>query len=277
MSMITALNNMIDSISQNVPKAENEYIGYDGLLHCAVCHKKTQTIVEFEGEKRMVRCICDCKQKEMEAYKQAEIQAENERMRRRCFAETNMAEWTFANDDGKNPKISNAMKRYSDDFRVFKAEGRGLLLYGSVGTGKTYYAACIANALIDIGYSVLMTNFARLTNEIQGRFDDKNEYIDSLNRYSLLIIDDLGAERKSEYMQETVFSIIDSRYRSGLPFIITTNLSAEEIKKNGDIGYSRIYDRILERCFPIEVKGESRRRQNLKDNFADVKERLGLA
>lgn len=277
MSMITALNNMIDSISQNVPKAENEYIGDDGLLHCAVCHKKTQTIVEFEGEKRRVRCICDCKQKELEAYKQAEIQAENERMRRRCFAETNMAGWTFANDDGKNPKISNAMKRYSDDFRDFKAEGRGLLLYGSVGTGKTYYAACIANALIDIGYSVLMTNFARLTNEIQGRFDDKNEYIDSLNRYSLLIIDDLGAERKSEYMQETVFSIIDSRYRSGLPFIITTNLSAEEIKKNGDIGYSRIYDRILERCFPIEVKGESRRRQNLKNNFADVKERLGLA
>lgn len=277
MSMITALNNMIDSISQNVPIAENEYIGDDGLLHCAVCHKKTQTIVEFEGEKRMVRCICDCKQKEMKAYKQAEIQAENERMRRRCFAETNMAGWTFANDDGKNPKISNAMKRYSDDFRDFKAEGRGLLLYGSVGTGKTYYAACIANALIDIGYSVLMTNFARLTNEIQGRFDDKNEYIDSLNRYSLLIIDDLGAERKSEYMQETVFSIIDSRYRSGLPFIITTNLSAEEIKKNGDIGYSRIYDRILERCFPIEVKGESRRRQNLKNNFADVKERLGLA
>lgn len=277
MSMITALNNMIDSISQNVPKAENEYIGDDGLLHCAVCHKKTQTIVEFEGEKRRVRCICDCKQKELEAYKQAEIQAENERMRRRCFAETNMAGWTFANDDRKNPKISNAMKRYSDDFRDFKAEGRGLLLYGSVGTGKTYYAACIANALIDIGYSVLMTNFARLTNEIQGRFDDKNEYIDSLNRYSLLIIDDLGAERKSEYMQETVFSIIDSRYRSGLPFIITTNLSAEEIKKNGDIGYSRIYDRILERCFPIEVKGESRRRQNLKNNFADVKERLGLA
>lgn len=277
MSMITALNNMIDSISQNVPKAENEYIGDDGLLHCAVCHKKTQTIVEFEGEKRRVRCICDCKQKELEAYKQVEIQAENERMRRRCFAETNMAGWTFANDDGKNPKISNAMKRYSDDFRDFKAEGRGLLLYGSVGTGKTYYAACIANALIDIGYSVLMTNFARLTNEIQGRFDDKNEYIDSLNRYSLLIIDDLGAERKSEYMQETVFSIIDSRYRSGLPFIITTNLSAEEIKKNGDIGYSRIYDRILERCFPIEVKGESRRRQNLKNNFADVKERLGLA
>lgn len=275
--MITALNNMIDSISQNVPKAENEYMGEDGLLHCTVCHKRTQTIVEFEGEKRKVRCICDCKQKEIEAYKQAEIQAENERMRRRCFTETNMAEWTFANDDGKNPKISNAMKRYSDDFRDFKAEGRGLLLYGSVGTGKTYCAACIANALIDMGYSVLMTNFARLTNEIQGRFDDKNEYIDSINRYSLLIIDDLGAERKSEYMQETVFNIIDSRYRSGLPFIITTNLSAEEIKKNGDIGYSRIYDRILERCFPIEVKGESRRRQNLKDNFADVKERLGLA
>jgi DNA replication protein DnaC len=183
---------------------------------------------------------------------------------------------TFANDDGKNEKLSNAMKKYVENFNDFKKNGKGLLLYGTVGTGKSYYSACICNALVEEGYDVLMTNFSRLTNAIQGTFDGKNEYIDSLQRYALLVIDDLGAERSTEYMQQMVFDIVDSRYRSGMPFIITTNLSAEEIKKPQEIGYARIYDRILERCFPIAVTGESRRKQEVKDTYFDIKEKLGL-
>lgn len=276
MSMEAAIDRMTDIISDSVPKSDSEYIGEDGLLHCTVCHKKVQTEVEFLGKKKIVRCICDCKKKELDAYEQRQKQEELERKKRICFAETNMANWTFENDDGKNAKLSKAMKNYVKNFTDFKTDGKGLLLYGTVGTGKTYFAACIANSLIDAGYSVLMTNFARLTNQIQGMFDGKQEFIDSLNRYTLLIIDDLGAERKSEFMQEQVFNIIDSRYRSGLPFIITTNLTAEEIKKPQDVGYSRIYDRILERCFPVEVTGTSRRRQNVKETFFDVKEKLGL-
>ena len=277
MSMEDAINSVIESISQRVPKSENEYIGEDGLLHCSICHHKTETIIKhpFTGEEKKVRCVCKCRT-EMDDFNDRQKQEELERKKRICFAESNMFNWTFANDDGKNEKISNAMRNYVKNFTDFKKDGKGLLLYGSVGTGKTYFAACIANALIDEGYSVLMTNFARLTNAIQGTFDGKNEYIDSLQRYTLLIIDDLGAERKSEYMQETVFNIIDARYRSGLPFIITTNLSAEEIKKPQDVGYSRIYDRILERCFPVAVTGESRRRQEVKDSYFDIKEKLGL-
>lgn len=276
MSIETAMDKMADGISARVPASENEYMGEDGLLHCGICKKNVQTKIKFLGKEKTVRCICDCKQKELEAFEEKERQQEKERKRKSCFAETNMAAWTFENNDRKNAKISDAMIRYAERFPDFRKMGKGLLLYGSVGTGKTYYAACIANKLIDDGYSVVMTNFARLTNTIQGKFDGKQEFIDSLNRYSLLIIDDLGAERKSEFMQEMVFNIIDSRYRSGLPFIITTNLTAEEIKKNQDIGYSRIYDRILERCFPVAVTGDSRRRQKVKDTFLDVKEKLGL-
>jgi len=121
-----------------------------------------------------------------------------------------------------------------------------------------------------------MTNFARLTNTIQGMYEGKQEYIDSLNDFDLLIIDDLGAERKSEFMQEMVFNIIDSRYRSGLPMIITTNLTADEIKKPQEVSFKRIYDRILERCIPVEVSGVSRRRTALKETHADMKAMLGL-
>lgn len=270
------METIIDNISANVPIPESEYIGDDGLLHCATCSEKVQTRVAFMGKEKIVRCICSCERKKLAAFEENEKQEEITRQKSICFAGTNMASWTFENDDLKNPKLSSAMKRYADNFADFRKDGRGLLLYGTVGTGKTYYAACIANSLIDKGYRVLMTNFARLTNKLQGMYEGKQEYIDSLNRYTLLIIDDLGAERKSEYMQEQVFNIIDARYRSGLPFIITTNLTAEEIKKPQDVGYSRIYDRIIERCFPVEVSGASRRRQNVKDTFSDVKEKLGL-
>jgi DNA replication protein DnaC len=252
-------------------------LGEDGLLHCGICKKNVQTKIKFLGKvkKRCVVYAIVSGKSWKRLRKKNDSKRKNERGKI-CFAETNMAAWTFENDDRKNAKISDAMIRYAERFPDFRKMGKGLLLYGSVGTGKTYYAACIANKLIDDGYSVVMTNFARLTNTIQGKFDGKQEFIDSLNRYSLLIIDDLGAERKSEFMQEMVFNIIDSRYRSGLPFIITTNLTAEEIKKNQDIGYSRIYDRILERCFPVAVTGDSRRRRKVKDTFLDVKEKLGL-
>lgn len=267
---------MVDSLSNRVPVPESEYLGEDGFLHCAVCNDKVQTDVDVFGTTRRVRCICRCRTAEREAEKEKERQQENQRKRMVCFSETNMIDWTFENDDRKNPKISDAMIRYADNFPKFLKEGKGLLLHGSVGTGKTYLAACIANRLIDNGYSALMTNFARITNKIQGMFDGKQEYIDSLNRYSLLVIDDLGAERKSEYMQETVFNIIDSRYRAGLPFIITTNLTTDELTKSQDVGYSRIYDRIIERCFPVSVSGQSRRRASVKETYSATKDILGL-
>ena len=275
--MEAVFSKVIDSISGSVPQSKNEYVGEDGLLHCLICKRNVQTEVElFTGEKKIVRCICDCRKKEIDAFYEREKQDNIARQRNVCFSESEMKKWNFKNDDRRNAELSDAMLKYVKNFEDFKKEGTGLLLHGNVGTGKTFYAACIANALVDEGYNVLMTNFAKLTNTLQGMFDGKQEYIDNLNKYKLLIIDDLGIERKTEYMQEQVFNIIDSRYRTGLPFIITTNLSLVDISNTTDIAYSRIYDRILERCFPIEVSGVSRRKQNLKSNYSNVKEKLGL-
>ena len=105
-----------------------------------------------------------------------------------------------------------------------KANASGLLIWGDVGTGKSFFAGCIANALLEKGVPVLMTNFSRILNTLTGmHFEDRNQFIDSLNRYSLLIIDDLGIERNSEFALEQVFNVIDSRYRSKKPLIVTTN------------------------------------------------------
>lgn len=276
MSMETTLEAMVDGLSSKAPQPDKRYMGEDGLMHCAVCGDKVEKIISIFGKERKVGCICRCRVAERKAENERMQAQERQRQRRICFTETNMIDWTFENDDRRNAKISDAMMRYAENFADFRKDGRGLLLYGSVGTGKTYYAACIANRLIDKGYTVHMTNFSRLINQIQGTFEGKNQIVDSLNRYSLLIIDDLGAERTSEYMQEQVFNIVDSRYRSGLPMIVTTNLTGEELKNPKDIGFSRIYDRILERCFPVAINGVSRRRSNLAKNFEETKSLLGL-
>jgi DNA replication protein DnaC len=186
-----------------------------------------------------------------------------------------MQNWTFANDDHANEQITKAALKYVENFSDMLKMGKGLLLYGNTGTGKTYTACEIANALIDEGYPVLVTNFARILNTLQGTFE-KQDYIDSHNNYALLVIDDLGIERDTAYAKEQVFNIIDSRYRSGLPMIITTNLTMEKIKNPEDIENRRIYDRILERCFPIEVGGGSRRRKAVREDYEVMKNLLGL-
>ena len=275
--MKDSINTMIDALAEKVPKAEEEYLGSDGLLRCAKCHAKTETEVihPFSKEVRKVRCKCACKS-DYNQFEDRQAQEELDRKRSICFAESNMASWTFENDDRKNPTLSDAMKRYADNFTEFKKDGKGLILYGECGTGKTYLSACVANRLIDKGYRVYMTNFSRLANHLHGMREGKQTFLDSLNQYSLLIIDDLGAERNTEYMVEQVFNVIDGRYRSGLPMIITTNLSAEELKKPQSVEYARIYDRVLERCHPIKVDGVSRRRETLKNDFGEMQRKLGL-
>lgn len=267
---------VLGNVSSRAKRQSIEYPGEDGLLHCAICHAPVQCVINVLGKTRTVRCICKCRVAELEEDKRRMRHEEYERTRRHCFAESAMHGWTFANDDRQNPKISDAMQRYVEKFEQFKADSKGLLLYGACGTGKTYYAACIANALIDKGYTCRMTNFATLINEMQGKFDGKQDYLNSLNRCDLLIIDDLGIESSSEFRREVVFNIIDSRYRSGKPFIVTTNLTPDEIKGAKEIGQQRVFDRVLERCFPVQINGASRRRQELKESYNDIKNELGL-
>lgn len=258
----------IERLSESVPDGDG-YIGQDGLLHCKKCGGALETIITVPMiGKRKVRCICECVSKKLKEREEEKRQAENERNRRICFNGSKLMNCTF-NNSVQTEHLEMA-KNYVKHFEEFKKQGKGLILHGTVGTGKSHIAACIANALIDKGQKVLMTNFATMVNTLQSTFDGRQEYIDSLNRYALLIIDDLGTERRSEYMQEQVFNIIDSRYRSGLPMIITTNLTGDEITKTDDIGNSRIYDRILEKCQPIKVSGQSIRRKKLKVEYGQT-------
>ena len=141
------------------------------------------------------------------------------------------------------------------------------------GTGKSFFAGCIANALLDRDIPVLMTNFPSILTRLTGMFsEDRAEFIASLGMYDLLIIDDLGVERNTKHAMEQMFHVIDCRYRSRKPMIITTNLKLEEIKNPPDLAHARIYDRILERCAPVLFAGKNFREENAEATKAAAKE-----
>ena len=186
-----------------------------------------------------------------------------------CFQDSALYCWTFENDNGRNPLISKA-KTYADKWSDMLSKNIGLLLWGEVGTGKTYFAACIANALVENCVSVKMTNFSTILNDLFYE-NDKNQYIDRLNNHNLLIIDDLGIERDTEYALEQVYNIIDARYKSNKPLIVTTNLTIAEIKNPIDTANKRIYDRVLEMCVPVKFDGENFRQQKATEKMEAIK------
>ena len=107
--------------------------------------------------------------------------------------------------------------------------------------------------------------------DITASFEGRNEYISRLCRAPLLILDDFGMERGTEYGLEQVYNVIDSRYRSRRPLIVTTNLSLQDLQHPQDTAHARIYDRLLEMCAPIRFSGENFRKATAQDKLARLK------
>lgn len=265
--------------SASRPLAEDEYIDKtSGLVYCKKCHTPRQASVELGGTLFHPCCICQCQSeaRELELAKEKQLQEQQRiaRLKANGLQDASLRQFTFANDTGINPEMQKAHS-YVEHWPEMKATATGLLLWGNVGTGKSFFAGCIANALLDRGVPVLMTNFSRILNALTGMFsDDRNKYIDSLNHYSLLIIDDLGMERGTEYALEQVFNVIDARLRSNLPLIVTTNLTLDELKHPADLAHERIYSRVLERCIPLKINNQNIRQMKAQENFTRTKQLL---
>ena len=166
------------------------------------------------------------------------------------------------------------VRNYVQNFDEMYRNNQGLLLYGPVGTGKSYAAACIANELLNQKIPVIMTSFVKILQMIQDKQVEESELIVRLNNAKLLIIDDLGTERNTDYGLEKVYNVIDSRYLAGKPLILTTNLMLVDMKENIDTRYKRIYDRIFAMCFPHRVAGASWRMNQAADRYDEMRKRL---
>lgn len=275
--------------AQRAGQPENgDYYDSEGFLVCGKCHTRRQVevnmpdlkAVPFDPKKKVrvkmpvsCRCRAERRYQEEQMLQQDKDMRAMEALKRQSLMDERLRDVSFdsfrkTNDNAYNLKLC---LRYANHFDEMLAKNQGLLFYGGVGTGKTFAAACIANKLLNQRIPVIMTSFVKLLESMQGFSEDDSALIARLNRAKLLIIDDLGAERSTDYALEKVYDIVDSRYRAKLPIILTTNLSMTELKESTDIRYTRIYDRIFEMCYPMQFKGQSWRKVEAARRFDAMK------
>lgn len=179
--------------------------------------------------------------------------------------------YRFQNDKGSVKQMEQA-RRYVDHWRQMQEQNLGLLFWGKPGNGKTFAAGCIANALLEMDGlhvpTVKMTTLGTILNKLPSMSaQDKEWYLGSFHTCDLLILDDFGMERQTDYAREQVFNIIDGRYLARKPLIVTTNLRLYELKHPKDMVEERIFDRVLEMCVPVCFDGESLRQEKAKERM----------
>lgn len=254
---------VIERLEEKATKASQPMPGdyeRDGLLYCGTCHEPKQCFVEIGGIKKKVPCVCRCQQKEPD---------NSDRIEQLQLRGGVSPSYTF--DRAHPSKVIDACRRYAGKWDDMVKRNIGLLLWGDVGTGKTYAAHCICNELIKRDIPVFVTSFSRVLNS----GFDKSEALRRIRETPLVCFDDLGAERSSEYALEAVFMMVDERYRARKPLIVTSNLTLEEMKTAKDIDRKRIYDRILGRCVPIKFAGTSKREEDAAELRRAARELLG--
>jgi len=214
----------------------------------------------------------------LEAEWQWEHEVTVNRLRKIAYSNPEYENYTFANDDLKNEEASKTCKCYAENFLIMRDSGIGIVFAGNVGVGKTYFSYAICNYLLDRKYSVLATSFSKLIREIEssGFSEKRNQIYNMVESVDLLIIDDLGVERRTEYISGIVYDIVNLRCDASKPLILTTNLDPKDLKKTNDLAYHRIFDRIKKKSIPVLMKGESRRKDIAAQTYNEFKDLLCL-
>lgn len=258
----------VEELADIKPEHKAEDFARDGILYCGACGKPKQAWIDWfpdkdgNPQKNLVRIMCECDiSREAEEKARKEQEDFDDRMRSIRLALHTMRDdvrWRFEMDTDPGNPIAKTCRKYVDEWDEMKKENIGIIFYGTKGSGKTFYASCIYNALKERRVLVGFVS-APMLMSILGKWD-KTEILDAITRCQMLVIDDLGAERDSSYSAELMYSAIDTRYKAGKPTIITTNFDIEDMKSEEDLWRSRIYDRVMEMCpIPLKMQGDSRR------------------
>lgn len=227
-----------------------DYIGEDGLWHCGHCGQPKQMYIHCLGRDWLVSFVCKC-----QGEKKQDAEARQKIIKDRladCFE--NRTAHTAA-DDSADSKTAELCRKYGESY---EKSNKWLVLFGSVGTGKSYRAAQICRQVIERGKTAKFTNLSEIERKLWSY--DKSEVYKKLSSYDLLVLDDFGAERQTDYTKEIRYNIVDMRYSSNKAMIITTNVK----KFSGDdIADKRVYSRISEKALYVRMDGADRRKTSV--------------
>ena len=276
---------------RNQTRNDGDYEDENGILICGKGGEPRQRFMLFDDptdddpehkSELKVVTMCRCEREEEEREKRKEEAAKDmekiQRLRNASLLDEKLRGATFGafKVTKYNERNLKLCRRYAMKFDQMVEKDQGLIFWGSVGTGKSFAAACIANYLLDRKVPVVMTSFVKLLEVFQSGRDEETSILNRLGYAKLVIFDDLGAERGTDYALEKVYNIVDSRYRKSLPMILTTNLTIEDMKSEVDMRYRRIYDRVFETCYPMQFTGPSWRMKEASRRYKDMEELLGV-
>lgn len=269
--------NIFDSESlikqSTAPLKADEYLN-DGLAFCKVCNKPRQCRISYQNREYILPTPCRCEDEEFDRLERRI--AEDKRLKRVAVLKKGIKDERYRamRFDTSEHDVLGFASEYVANFKEYKRENTGLMILGTTGTGKTYAAACIANALVERCVSVYMANILYITGKMMNQFDsERMKYIESLQSYDLLIIDDFGVERETSFAMEQTYHLIETRYRSQKPLIITSNLTLQQLKTE-DITLNRTYQRVIEMCHPVIMSGKSFRTNKANERYLRLKDRL---
>ncbi len=259
-----------------------DYYDIDGILICGVCYEPRQ-VREKLDDGRVIKWVRQCRcERESEKEEQEKLKLQKHMQRVAALRKASgipplyegavFDTFISTKSNEENLKIC---KDYVKHFPAMKGKSIGILMYGNVGTGKSFAASCIANALIEQEVSVVMVSVVSLIDELRSsEFSDKEESAYTYSRLTtadMLILDDFGAERSTDFAIERLYDIINTRYRENRPMIVTTNLTLDGMAKCTDIRYERIFTRIVENSIPMEFTGKNWRWSLAKRNYETMK------
>jgi DNA replication protein DnaC len=164
--------------------------------------------------------------------------------------------------DLKMKRAVNEVRSYVDELDERLTAGRGLWLFGETGTGKTTLAMLISKAALEAGRSVAIYSLPKLLARIRRTYDSEPNgdsylsFFERLTSVDLLHLDDVGAEKRSDWVLEQLYALVNERYEDQRSILITTNLPHPELEEQ--IG-SRTVSRLTEMCDEIEVLGKDHR------------------
>lgn len=176
---------------------------------------------------KAIPCICQRSAMERERA---------DRMRRRCgMSDAELRQWQFelfvpqkcyVPDGQDRAAVISTMKQYKTICEQFAADPSGwLVLQGSAGVGKTHLAYAIAARALERGKAVFAHNVPEILDMLRNgyREDTYDTWIEELKLIDLLVLDDLGAQQKTEWADEKLYQVIDRRYALQRPLVVTTN------------------------------------------------------
>lgn len=267
MKPIGALLDELNNVGKRALR-ENEYIGRDGAIWCKTCNmpKYAETLLSC-GEYAMIPVRCACEEQALAKSRQERERierAQQETRRAAMIPVETYRGYRFENDAGKTPELTSIALRYVGSFERLRQQGRGLVLCGGVGTGKTFLALCIANALIDQGHAVRVVTLAEVV-AYATDFENAARHFNRLMSASCIVIDDMGTERgaslgegkSTQFADEQIFRFVDGCYVRKIPLIVTTNYMKADLqaaaRSTDNLTTARIYDRILAMCSTVKV------------------------